>query len=692
MSGGKAAAPACGGIRLPDIWRPGRIVRRAIRIEGGIVVIIRKLLSLAVSSALLLSCACFAGAEAVAFDPGALAAVGDRVEFGPYTVEVLGEGVYHIEDGVEAYPPGFWYNEDGSRRTDENGNYLNNCSDMYLIVGSEKALLIDLSNKIDRDGAAAALVEIVEGLCAGLPYEIAITHGHPDHVGMWYAFAGKGVKLNFPDGDYAAYMADAYGLTEADLSPFTPGDATFDLGGRYVGTVKVKGHTVSSTVFVLLGENMMFSGDAIGSGSGVWIWGAEGLANFKDGMASLISYIEASYDEVGRAALKVYSGHAWQYGKFVEGGASCLDWQYIQDMESCINLVSEGAWFAEDSGLVYSPWETPIATLDCDFIYGTAAISATYAAACDYAGVTGAGAKRSDYPWGAALGQDDAVSGAQIAEASAYLDLFDEYTYEDAEAGTMTYYVYDPIKNGAAPNGTYPVLLWLHGAGNALEGKNAITYAGAEPFASPAYQEKMGGAYIICPLANEYRNEDGSNAGTWMTKNEAGTTSLYSNAMKGILDTVAAANPAISKTFVIGTSAGGYGAWRFIIDWTDAVDASLIMAGAYVPTDDELDKLEAAGFPIWITHGYHDELVTYDKFLAPVIGRLLTMPNVDVTLLKWVRNCDYSVATINFGIEMGQHCICVQIGQDLMYSDGTPYDPDHPDGVTGWIGAIAQAD
>jgi glyoxylase-like metal-dependent hydrolase (beta-lactamase superfamily II) len=300
----------------------------------------KRVLALSVSLTLLFSCACFAEAPLEAFDLGALAAVGNRVECGPYTVEALGKGVYHIEDGIAAYPPGFWYNEDGSRRTDEDGNSMNNCSDMYLIVGSEKALIIDLSNRIDRDGAADALISIVEGLCAGLPYEIAITHGHPDHVGMWYAFADKGVKINFPDGDYAAYMAEGFGLEESMLAPFTPGDATFDLGGRYVDTVRVQGHTGSSTVFALLGEDMLFSGDAIGSGSGVWIWGADGLANFQEGMASLKNYVEASYDEAARAALRVYAGHAWQYGKFVEGGASCLDWQYIEDMSACINLVA----------------------------------------------------------------------------------------------------------------------------------------------------------------------------------------------------------------------------------------------------------------------------------------------------------------------------------------------------------------
>ncbi len=62
------------------------------------------------------------------------------------------------------------------------------------------------------------------------------------------------------------------------------------------------------------------------------------------------------------------------------------------------------------------------------------------------------------------------------------------------------------------------------------------------------------------------------------------------------------------------------------------------------------------------------------------------MPNVDAALLKWVRNRDYSVPAINLGIQMGQCCIRVQIGQNLMYCDGRPYDPDHPDGVSAGLG------
>lgn len=63
---------------------------------------------------------------------------------GPYTVEVLTEGVYHIEDANDSNPAGMHVEKDGTT------SGMNNCSDMYLVVGNSKAMLIDLSNAIEQ--------------------------------------------------------------------------------------------------------------------------------------------------------------------------------------------------------------------------------------------------------------------------------------------------------------------------------------------------------------------------------------------------------------------------------------------------------------------------------------------------------------------------------------------------------------
>lgn len=321
------------------------------------------------------------------------------------------------------------------------------------------------------------------------------------------------------------------------------------------------------------------------------------------------------------------------------------------------------------------------------------------------------------YPWSEFLSPEDKIGTKPTYENGLYISLFEKKVFPaiDPAVGDLTYYVFDPVAHGADPNRSYPLLYWFHGAGNALAGENVLPYSGAERFASPEFQRLMGGAYIVCPVANETADERGEAHHTWMTpvplepkpaydpamvralrerlgdadgfwNDLLGSDSQYAPTLKALLDIVRARFPAIDRVFVAGTSAGGYCAWRFILDYPDAADACLIMAGAYLPAPSELDALERAGIPIWICHGLHDEAVLYDAVIAPILERLRAMPNVELTLLPLVRHGDYSVASNRFGDEeIGQHCICCQIAQNLIYDDGKPYDPAHPDGVTGWF-------
>lgn len=57
---------------------------------------------------------------------------------------------------------------------------------------------------------------------------------------------------------------------------------------------------------------------------------------------------------------------------------------------------------------------------------------------------------------------------------------------------------------------------------------------------------------------------------------------------------------------------------------------------------------------------------------------------------EWIRNEDKGVASVNYGMEMGQHCMINQIQANLIYNDGTCYDERLPEGVTGWIREVCQ--
>ena len=315
-------------------------------------------------------------------------------------------------------------------------------------------------------------------------------------------------------------------------------------------------------------------------------------------------------------------------------------------------------------------------------------------------------------PWADDLKEGEFISTTSSCPMGEHLDLFDEHTYTnpdtethtieystpgpnnegmitgtlDVQVGDLTYYVYDPTAHGADPEGTYPVLLWFHGSGNALSGNFAISAAGAEYFATDEWQAKFGPAYIICPLANEFADENGSTMMNWISHESGVNTSVYSSALKGLVDEFMTEHEGhTGKLAVVGTSAGGYMAYHYALDYVDTVNALLLMAPAYTPTEEELDTLEEAGFPILHLKSLHDEMLTYEEYTAPVRDKLDSMANVTNICTEWAKNGDGGVSSLFYGIEMGQHCICASVGQDMMFDDGTPMEEQIPAGVTGWF-------
>lgn len=337
-------------------------------------------------------------------------------------------------------------------------------------------------------------------------------------------------------------------------------------------------------------------------------------------------------------------------------------------------------------------------------------------------------------PWLDRLKESDFVTEKLPYIPGKYFDLFEERLFKtnDNAVGDLRYYVYDPTEHGYSKHATYPVIYAFHGSSASLYGITAVNWAGVEYFASTEYQKKMGGAYIICPLANEYK-EGEETKHTWMTPLESeaselidsettsnsgnlkdyseetikelritlgegaerlftllGTNSVYTKHLKALFDEAVSSFTCAGKTVVFGTSAGGYCAWRYII--TYAVDAALIMAPAYLPSYKELELLEARSTNIWICQGVADELVAYDFSVKPILEKLKSMKNVSLYLPELVRMPDRGVYSNPAGIEMGQHCINNAAQCDFMYEDGTPMDENHPQGVTGWIKAIKDGD
>ena len=275
-------------------------------------------------------------------------------EKGPYTVYPIIPGVLRIEDSNHVNPAGIQLDAQGNRKG------FNNCSDMYLIVGSSQALLVDLSNFIKWDDTAvASLQAIVREEIGARKLFVAVTHFHGDHTGMLPAFRED------PNVTFWIQTAEFKGREIFPAERTTPiaANPTLDLGGGFVvNALEIPGHTDHSTTYFLKGKNLVFSGDGLGSGNGVWIFSAAGFAQYRQSVERLIAYIRTPANDVDETKLVVYGGHYWQKREKEK-----LTMQYILDMQKLIGEIKAGT--AREEKVTFGPY------LNTNFISGEATIT-----------------------------------------------------------------------------------------------------------------------------------------------------------------------------------------------------------------------------------------------------------------------------------------------------------------------------
>jgi glyoxylase-like metal-dependent hydrolase (beta-lactamase superfamily II) len=283
---------------------------------------------------------------------------------GPYTVYELMDHVYRIEDSNDSNPAGIVWGEDGKPVS------FNNCSDMYLVLGSEQALLIDLSNAIQWDSSAiVSLKKIVYELAGDREFAITITHNHGDHLGMLPAFS-EDEKVTFWVSEAEFSGTDIF---PPERTSYFKDGATWDLGGGMVlETLEVPGHTDHSTVFFLKGKNLVFSGDAIGSGDDVWLFNYNGFLNLKNGIDRLLDYITDPKNGIDEQKLVIYGGHYWQKGE-----REFLKANTIRDLKTLIEKIGDGSAQTKEM-------KTFLPFLDTSFKYQTAGIAWNREAAKTY--------------------------------------------------------------------------------------------------------------------------------------------------------------------------------------------------------------------------------------------------------------------------------------------------------------------
>ena len=278
------------------------------------------------------------------------------VEVGPYTVSVIGKNVYHIQDYNSSNPAGEEFDADG------NLTHFNNCSDIYLLVAEGKALMIDLSNPTDwAENAGESLRSLVAERIEGKPLTITFTHGHGDHTGMLPAFVNDPeVSFVLPEGDFAwfkerypdakaSFFGDVLLVYVNEVTGEVDNGMSLDLGEMKVEAIPVPGHTPGSMAYLLKDQNLLFTGDAVGSGHGVWIFNEDGFNQYVSSVPYLITYLKER--EVDQDALKIYGGHYWQKDWLNLPEGEELGMEYLLDMKELLDEMEAGTATAEPSNL-----------------------------------------------------------------------------------------------------------------------------------------------------------------------------------------------------------------------------------------------------------------------------------------------------------------------------------------------------
>jgi hydroxyacylglutathione hydrolase len=125
---------------------------------------------------------------------------------------------------------------------------------MYLIEGSDKALLIDTGTKCDS-------LDMIIRKITKKPLYVVLTHAHGDHDGNIRYFK-----------DIYMHPADTVLLKEKYKGKmhFVKDGDVFDLGGKKIEVKHMPAHTPGSIILLDRDSRSCYTGDAFGSGQ-VWL-------------------------------------------------------------------------------------------------------------------------------------------------------------------------------------------------------------------------------------------------------------------------------------------------------------------------------------------------------------------------------------------------------------------------------------
>lgn len=209
-----------------------------------------------------------------------------------------------------------------------------------------------------------------------------------------------------------------------------------------------------------------------------------------------------------------------------------------------------------------------------------------------------------------AFSQENKVNEAAVSEDPT--KLFEPREFQGEGDKVLKYRLLKPL--GYNPNKIYPLVIFLHGAGERGDDNSVQLKHGMAEFCKTARREKNP-CYIIapqCPKDETWANIDWSAGGTIKMPESASDSMALTFAVVDSMIEDAAVDK--NRIYITGLSMGGYGTWDAIARRPDFFAAALPVCGGGDPTTAEKIK----HIPIFCFHGDEDKAVAVEKSRAMI--------------------------------------------------------------------------
>jgi predicted peptidase len=184
--------------------------------------------------------------------------------------------------------------------------------------------------------------------------------------------------------------------------------------------------------------------------------------------------------------------------------------------------------------------------------------------------------------------------------------MFEPRQFADEQGNVLKYRLLKPANYNV--NRKYPVVIFLHGAGERGDDNKIQLVHGMKDFLDPERRKNMP-CYVVapqCPTGKKWVEVDWSAASSKMPEQPSDSLGLTIKLVQSMIDT-AAVDP--NRIYITGLSMGGYGTWDAVARYPDMFAAAAPICGGGDPET----APRFTHIALWAFHGDQDQAVKVER-------------------------------------------------------------------------------